>query len=123
MNRYIHFFSSLEASQSQINNERPLKTEQLVSAIPASELLSDVRLGKLNDSNNIDFKSYSFFSPTVSEDERTLLKQRLNQVELEFKKMLDDRAAIITMNEEQLESLIQERDALVEEQAFQSAER
>jgi hypothetical protein len=113
----------LEASQSQINNERPLKTEQLVSAIPASELLSDVRLGKLNDSNNIDFKSYSFFSPTVSEDERTLLKQRLNQVELEFKKMLDDRAAIITMNEEQLESLIQERDALVEEQAFQSAER
>jgi len=37
--------------------------------------------------------------------------------------MLDDRAAIITMNEEQLESLIQERDALVEEQALQSAER
>jgi hypothetical protein len=51
----------LEARQSQFNNEQPLKTEQLVSAIPASELLIDVRLGKLNDSNNIDYKSYSFF--------------------------------------------------------------
>ena len=134
------FCSSLEASQSQFNNEEPLKTDQLVLATPASELPSDIRLEKLHDSKNIDFKSYSFSSSSISEDyqnqinqlqqklsanedKRTLLRERLNEVELEFRKTLDDHTAIITMNEEQLESLVQERDALVEQQVLQLVEK
>ncbi len=58
-----------------------------------------------------------------NEDERSLLRERLNEVELEFRKTFDDRASTTAMYEEQLQSLVQERNALVEQQAIQSAER
>src|SRR5690349_17091585 len=58
-----------------------------------------------------------------NEDERCLLRQRLNEVELEFTKLLDDRASISAMYEEQLHSLVQERNALVAQQVLQSAKR
>ncbi len=53
---------------------------------------------------------------SANEDERTLLRERLNEVELEFRKTLDDRTSTITTYEEKLRSL-------VEQQALQSAER
>jgi hypothetical protein len=51
--------------------------------------------------------------------QQTSLQEHLNQVELELKKVVDSHA--LAMN--QYESLIQERDALVEQQVLQSAER
>jgi len=53
------------------------------------------------------------------EDERQLLRERLNEVELEFGKANDERSSLSTMYEEQLQSVIQERNALVEQQATQ----
>ena len=58
-----------------------------------------------------------------NQDERCLLRQRLNDVELEFKTILDDRTLTLNMYEEQLRSIVEERNALVEQQAIQSAER
>jgi predicted nuclease with TOPRIM domain len=53
------------------------------------------------------------------DDERTLLRDRLNEVELELRKTLDDYASKMT----KYESLVAERDALVEQEALRSAER
>jgi hypothetical protein len=47
------------------------------------------------------------------------LQERLNKVELELKKTLDDHASTVTKSE----SLKQERDELIEQQTLQSAER
>ena len=57
------------------------------------------------------------------EDERALLRERLNEVELEFRKTLDDRASTLTMYEEQLQSLVQERNAQVENHILESMEK
>jgi hypothetical protein len=58
-----------------------------------------------------------------NEDERSLLRERLNEIELEFRKTLDDHSSISAKYEEQLRSAVQERNALVEQQVLQSAER
>lgn len=58
-----------------------------------------------------------------NEDERGLLRERLNEIELEFRQTMDDRATTVAMYEEQLQSLVQERNALVEQQGLQSNER
>jgi predicted nucleic acid-binding Zn-ribbon protein len=58
-----------------------------------------------------------------NEDERSLLRERLNEIELEFRKTLDDNTSTLSMYEEQLQSAVQERNALVEQQALQSAEK
>jgi predicted nucleic acid-binding Zn-ribbon protein len=83
---------------------------------------------------------FSFYSPSAiedyekqidqlqqnlshNEDERSLLRERLNEVELEFRKTVDDNTSTLTMYEEQLQSLVTERNALVEQQVRQSVER
>jgi hypothetical protein len=58
-------------------------------------------------------------SLSQKEGQQTLSQEHLNQVELELRKAVDSHA--LAMN--QYESLIQERDALVEQQVLQSAER
>jgi hypothetical protein len=58
-----------------------------------------------------------------NEDERTLLRERLNEVELEFSKTLNDRASTVTVYEKQIESLVQERNAVIEQQVLQAAEK
>ncbi len=57
-----------------------------------------------------------------NEDERSLLRERLNEVEVEFTRTIDDRASTLAMYEDQLQSAVQERNALVEQQVLQSAE-
>ena len=57
------------------------------------------------------------------EDERSLLRERLNEVELEFRQAIDDRASTIAMHEQHLQGLIQERNALAEQQQLQSDQR
>ncbi len=54
-----------------------------------------------------------------TEEEGTLLRDRLNEVELELGKTLDDHALTIR----KCESLVAERAALVEQEALHSAER
>lgn len=58
-----------------------------------------------------------------NEDERALLRERLDEVELEFGKLLEDRASTLTVYEEQLQSLVQERNALVEQHILESIEK
>ncbi|CAF5065455.1 unnamed protein product, partial [Rotaria magnacalcarata] len=58
-----------------------------------------------------------------NDDEKLLLRERLNEVELELRKVLDEHASTTAMYEEQLQSLIIERDALVEQHALQSADK
>jgi hypothetical protein len=53
------------------------------------------------------------------DNERTLLSERLNEVELELRKTLDDHASTMT----KFEILLEERDALVEQDVRRSAER
>lgn len=54
-----------------------------------------------------------------TEDERSLLDERLNEQELELRQIIDDRASTIALYEQQLQSLIQERNALLEQQRTQ----
>ncbi len=52
-------------------------------------------------------------------DERTLLRERLNEVELELSKTLEDLA----LTKGQYKAAIKERNALEEQQMLQSAEK
>ena len=114
--------------------------QRTVQPVSTASPFDDMRLSRFDFFQIIISKFFSFSSQSTiedqqnqinqlqqklsaNEDERTLLRERLNEVELEFRKTLDDHTAIITMNEEQLESLVQERDALVEQQVLESAER
>ena len=58
-----------------------------------------------------------------NEDERTLLRERLNEVELEVNKVTEDRASTLAMYEDQLQSVIQERNAFVEQQTAYSSDK
>lgn len=58
-----------------------------------------------------------------NENERKLLRERLNEVELEFQQTIDDRASTIAMYEQQLQSLVQQRSALVNQHQLQSMEK
>ena len=113
--KYIEYFyrSSLEACRYQIENERPVRSEQLVTAAPPSDTTDEYE------------KQVQQLRQKASqhEDERTLLRERLNEVELEFAKATEDHSSTLTMYEEQLQSLVQERNTLAEQQALQSAER
>ena len=105
-------FSSVEAYRYQIENERPVRSEPLVTASAPSVVDEyEQQIKELQ-------KKLSQY-----EDERQLLRERLNEVELEFGKANDERSSLSTMYEEQLQSVIQERNALVEQQATQMAER
>jgi hypothetical protein len=58
-----------------------------------------------------------------NEDERNLLRESLHEIESELRRMSDEHTTALSMNEEQLTSLINERDALVELQILQTMER
>ena len=105
--------SSLEASRYQIENERPVRSEQLVTAAPPSDSLDEY----VQQIKQLQQKL------SQNEDERTLLRERLNEVELEFRKSLDDHSSVLNNYERQLQSIVQERNTLLEQQVGQSAER
>ena len=100
---YVFVFSSVEAYRYQIENERPVRSEPLVTASAPSvvdEYEQQVRELQQELSQ--------------SEDERQLLRERLNEIELELNKANDEKSTVSAMYEEQLKSIIQERNALVE---------
>ena len=50
-----------------------------------------------------------------SEEERTLIRERLNEIEREFCNMLNDQQTNSGAYEQTIENLMRERDALLEE--------
>ncbi|CAF4111061.1 unnamed protein product, partial [Rotaria sordida] len=78
--------SSLEACQYQIDNEHIIKTEKLVSTTPS---VDDISQSTIEDYEKQIHQLQQKLSQ--NNDERTLLRERLNEVELEFRKTLDDR--------------------------------
>ena len=58
-----------------------------------------------------------------NEDERSLLRERLNEVELEFRQTMDDRSSTMAMYEQQLQSRVQERNALANQHQIQLTEK
>ena len=100
---YVFVFSSVEAYRYQIENERPVRSEPLVTASAPSvvdEYEQQVRELQQELSQ--------------SEGERQLLREHLNEIELELNKANDEKSSVSAMYEEQLQSIIQERNALVE---------
>jgi chromosome segregation ATPase len=93
----------LETSQNELDNERREKVEQLSS-----------------QSENYQ-KHFQELQQNLSEkdNERTALSERLNEVELDLKKAIDDHASL----KAKYETLIEERNVLVEQQALFSTER
>ncbi|CAF4514139.1 unnamed protein product, partial [Rotaria sp. Silwood2] len=102
--------SSLQACQYQIDNEHDIKIEKSVSTTPS---VNNISQSVIEDYKKQIHQLQQKLSQ--NDDERTLLRERLNEVELEFRKTLDDRTTTTNMYEEQLQSLIQERDALVQQ--------
>ncbi len=120
----------METSQNELDNERQMKMEQL-SSPP-----ENIRLNTLNHSTNIYFTFLLLFSASIAkdyqkqieelqqnlsekDDERTSLSERLNEVELELRRALDDHASTTA----KYELFVEERDALIKQEAHHSAER
>jgi len=97
----------LETSKNEVENERREKVEQL-------SLLSE-NYQKQNEQleQNISEK----------DNERTSLSERLNEVELELRKIRDEHALKLVKDEEDLQSLVKERNALIEQQTLHSEEQ
>ncbi len=121
----------METSQKELDNERQMKMEQLSSPPP-----EDNRLIISDYSENMQSTLILPFSASKIEDyekqieqlqhnlsqndeERILLEKHLNEVELQLTKSSDDYASTIAKHE----SLLQERDSLVQQQSIQSTER
>ncbi len=93
----------METSQNELDNERREKLEQLSS-----------------QSGNYQ-KQIEQLQQNLSEQdhERASLSERLNEVELELKKAIDDHALLNA----KYETLIEKQNTLEEQRALQSAER
>ncbi|CAF4984732.1 unnamed protein product, partial [Rotaria sp. Silwood1] len=104
----VELQSSLDACRYQIENERQIKTQQLVNATPPSDDISRSMI------ENYEKQIHQLQQKlSHNDEERSLLRERLNEVELEFRKTLDDRQSTTNMYEEQLQSLVHEREVLV----------
>ncbi len=57
------------------------------------------------------------------DEERTLLRERLNEIELELSKTSDDHISKSKKYEEDLQSLVHERNALIDQQLIHSEEQ
>jgi len=93
----------LETSQNELDNERREKMEQLSSQSESYQKQNEQLQQNLSEKDN----------------QHTSLSERLNEVELELKKAMDDHASTMA----KYETLIEERNALGEQQALHSAER
>ncbi|CAF1066100.1 unnamed protein product [Adineta ricciae] len=105
----------LKASQDELDYERSVRTEQLVSNS------DDKNLSLIEDCQRQILQLHKKLSS--NEDERTLLRERLNEVELELKQSTDNHESTIAMYEEQFATLVKERDQAVEENTMQLSEK
>jgi len=113
------FYSSFETCQKELDHERQIKMEQLVSSSPSSDT---IRLNEFSHYKSVNSISIRLFSSTTVEDyqklidqltqnlsqkdeEQSLLRDHLNEVQVELRKTLDDHAS--TRN--QYQSLLEQR--------------
>ncbi|CAF3965390.1 unnamed protein product, partial [Rotaria sp. Silwood1] len=90
----VELQSSLDACRYQIENERQIKTQQLVNATPPSDDISRSMI------ENYEKQIHQLQQKlSHNDEERSLLRERLNEVELEFRKTLDDRQSTTNMYE------------------------
>jgi hypothetical protein len=107
----------LETCQNELNDERRVKTEHLVSTAPSSTPSEHVSPSIIEDyQTQLDQLQQNL---SAKDDERTLLRERLDDVELELRKTLDNHASLIIKNE----LLVEERDAVLEQQALRLTDR
>ncbi len=97
----------METSQNELDNERQEKIEQLSSQSENHQKQIEELEQKISEKDN----------------ERTSISERLNEVELELRKMSDEHALKSVKHEEDLQSLVKERNALIEQQAIYSEEQ
>ncbi|CAF3671069.1 unnamed protein product [Adineta steineri] len=113
--------NALDSCKQELNYEYSIKGEQLVSAAPISDTSHDSNSSIIEDYRtqiqNLQQKLRSV------EDERVLLREHLNEVELELRKTLDQHEPILAMYEKQLQTVEQERNAVVQLHALRSAEQ
>ncbi len=93
----------METSQNELDNERREKVEQLSSQSENYQKHIQELQQNLSEKDN----------------ERSSLSERLNEVELELKKAVDDHASV----KAKYELLTEGQNALVEQQALHSTER
>ncbi|CAF3542270.1 unnamed protein product, partial [Rotaria sp. Silwood2] len=105
--------SSLLASQSELDMERQQHILADPSSFSATEDISPAIIEEYQ--TKIDRLVKSLIE---KEDERILLRERLNEIELELRKVLDDQNSTF----KKYELLVQERDLLVQQQKFPSIE-
>ncbi|CAF4423197.1 unnamed protein product, partial [Adineta steineri] len=104
--------SALEASQYELDNEHRVKVEQLVRATPPE----DTSASAIEDYQKQIDQLQKHLSQ--KDEERSLLRERLNEVEVEFRKTLDDHESTVN----KYEFLKQERDVLIEQQEISTTE-
>ncbi|CAF4901358.1 unnamed protein product, partial [Rotaria sp. Silwood2] len=104
---------SLLASQSELDMERQQHILADPSSFSATEDISPAIIEEYQ--TKIDRLVKSLIE---KEDERILLRERLNEIELELRKVLDDQNSTF----KKYELLVQERDLLVQQQKFPSIE-
>ncbi|CAF3336486.1 unnamed protein product [Rotaria sp. Silwood1] len=109
--------SSLEAYEHPVDSEHIIKTEKPVSTTSS---VTNISQSTIEDYEKHLHQLQQKLSQ--NDEERSLLRERLNEVELEFRKTLDDRQSTTNMYEEQLQSLVHERDVLVQQHVLQIIE-
>jgi hypothetical protein len=124
------YHSSLEACQSELDDERQIKMEQISSPSEENRLITSSHSKNVHCKTVLPFSSamIEYYQKQIEElhqnlfqtdEDRILLQERLDEVELQLTKSSDDYASTMAKHE----SLLQERDSLVQQQLIQSTER
>ncbi len=113
----------METSQNELDNERQMKMEQLSSPPEDNRLITSDYSENMQSTLNLPFSASKIedyekqieqlqHNLSQKDEERTLLQERLNEVELQLTKSSDDYASTIAKHE-----------SLVQQQLIQSTER
>ncbi|CAF4484910.1 unnamed protein product, partial [Rotaria sp. Silwood2] len=107
---------SLETSQNELNYEQQVRIEQLAAAAPSEDLSSSIAEDYQKQIDELKQKLFE------NNEEKTLLCGRHNEVELELKEIKHKHELTLTKYKEELLSLVEERNELIEQQTISSTE-
>ncbi|CAF4368758.1 unnamed protein product, partial [Rotaria sp. Silwood2] len=108
---------SLETSQNELNYEQQVRIEQLAAAAPSEDISSSISEDYQKQIDELKQKL------SENNEERTLLRDRLNEVELELKEIKHKHELTLTKYKEELLSLVEERNELIGQQTISSTEQ
>ncbi|CAF1401674.1 unnamed protein product, partial [Adineta steineri] len=108
-NQIEQYQNTLQRFKNELDNEHEIKTEEL-NSLPSSSLVIEDYEKKTDQLQQ--------FHPEKNK-EQILLDDRLNEIQFQLRKTLNDRALTIT----KYASVVKENDALVEQQTLQLAQR